>query len=232
MKKDKKITVKFFLNKLLDAATGDKGQKYYPLYIQVTYNRKNMQLKSMYGEYYEKIEEVKKGLMEFEERMLCKVIRYESSQIKGNYDLKGLKRKYEVYSGSVAEALENYLKPKLRLTVLKTKDWLVPVLNFNDSRATVSKLYQAARKLFPDLERFMNVKLHEELQAYSYYKPLYPDIFLDYTFPTIIEWVEGSYKKELEAKLKATYKTKPEIIKKVMTLIEQAVSKNLEQLGT
>jgi len=128
--------------------------------------------------------------------------------------------------------LENYLKPKLRLTALKTKDWLVPVLNFNEPRATVSRLYQAARKLFPDIERFMNVKLHEELEAYSYYQRLYPDIFLDYIFPTIIEWVEGSYKKELEAKVKTTYKNKPEIVKKVMTLIEQAVSENLKQLGT
>lgn len=232
MKKEKKITVKFFLNKLLDAATGDKGQKYYPLYIQVTYNRKNMQLKSKYGEYYEKIDDVKKGLMEFEEKMLCKVIRYESSHITDDYDLKGLKRKYEVYSGSVPEALENYLKPKLRLTVLKTKDWLVPTLNFNEPRATVYRLYMASRKLFGDLDRFMNVKLHEELQAYAYYQRLYPDIFLDYSFPAVIEWVEGSYKKELEAKLKTTYKNKPEIVKMVITLIEQAVSENLKQLGT
>jgi len=232
MKKDKKITIKFYLNKLLDAATGDKGQKYYPLYIQVTYNRKNMQLKSMYGEYYQTLEEVKKGLVEFEEKMLCKVIRYESSHTTGDYDLKGLKRKYEVYSGSISEALENYLKPKLRLTVLKTKSWLVPVLNFNQPRATVDRLYMASRKLFGDLERFMNVKLHEELQAYTYYKRLYPDIFLDFSFPAVIEWVEGSYKKELESKLKTTYKNKPEIVKIVMTLIEQAVSENLKQLGT
>jgi len=232
MKKDKKITVKFFLNKLLDATTGDKGQKYYPLYIQVTYNRKNMQLKSKYGEYYEKIEEVKKGLMEFEEKMLCKVIRYESSNIIGDYDLKGLKRKYEVYSGSVLETLENYLKPKLRQTVLKTKDWLIPTMNFNDPRATVDSLYMAARKLFSGLESFMNVKLHEELQAYTYYKRLYLDIFLDYSFPTLIEWVEGSYRKELEAKLKTVYKNKPEIIKKVMILIEQAIAENLKQLVT
>jgi len=230
MKKEKKITVKFYLNTMLDAATGDKGQKYYPLYIQVTYNRKNMQLKSKYGEYYEKMDKVNKELMQFEEKMLCKVIRHESSLISGEYDMKGLKQKYEIYSGSVAEALENYLKPKLRLMILKTKDWLVPVLNFNDSRATTGRLYQAASKLFPDLEWFMNVKLQEELEAYSYYQRLYPEIFLSYTFPTLIEWAEGSYKKDLETKLKTTYKNKPEIIKKVTVLIEEAVAKNLKQL--
>ena len=232
MKKDKKITVKFFLNKLLDGATGDKGQKYYPLYIQVTYNRKNMQIKSMYGEYYEKIEEVKKGLMEFEERMLCKVIRYESSHIKEDYDLKGLKRKYEIYSGSISEALEQYLKPMLRLAILKTNDELTTILNFQESRATATRLYKASKMLFPDFKRHITAKLKEELEAYSYYNRLNPGQVFTYTFPTIIEWVEGSYKKELETKLKIAYKSKPEIIKKIMILLEQAISKNLKQLST
>ena len=165
------------------------------------------------------------------EKMLCKIIRYESSLVSGDYNMKGLKHKYEIYSCSLSEALENYLKPKLRLSVLKTKDILVPVLNFNESRATVGKLYMAARKLFGDLERYMNVKLHEELRAYTYYKSLYPEIFLDYSFPTVIEWVEGSHKKELETKLGATYKNKPEVVKMVLSLVEEAVSYELRKLG-
>ncbi len=133
MIKEKKITIKFFLNKLLEAATGDKGEKYYPLYIQVTYNRKNMQLKSKYGEYYKDIKEVRKELMQFEEMMLTKVIRYESTHTSSDYDLKGLKHKYEIYSGSVSQALEHYLKPKLRLAILRTNNELVHVFNFHKS---------------------------------------------------------------------------------------------------
>jgi len=111
LKKGKKITVKFFLNRLLEAATNDKGQESYPLYIQVTYNRKNMQLKSKYSEYYYDLSEVKPGLMEFEEKVLRKIVTHEAGETKGEYDLKGLKRKYEVYSMSVHQAVEEYLKP-------------------------------------------------------------------------------------------------------------------------
>lgn len=230
MKKEKKITVKFYLNRLLEGATGEKGKKYYPLYIQLTYNRRNMQLKSKYGEYYDSLDKVKKGLMDFEEKILCKIIRYESSHTEGDYDMKGLKQKYELYSTSIEEVVEHYLKPKLRLSILKTNDMLIPVINFSEPRATVDRLYMAARKLFPDIERFINVKLHEELQAYLYYKRLCPVIYLDYSFPTIIEWVEGSYKKEFETQLKRTYKNKPDIIKKVMALVADAVSKKTEKM--
>ena len=58
VKKEKKITVKFFLNRKVEPATGDKGEKYYPLYLMITYNRKNMQFRSKYGMFYSDLNEV------------------------------------------------------------------------------------------------------------------------------------------------------------------------------
>ncbi len=97
--KEKKITVKFFLNQALEPATGERGRKLYPLYLQITYNRKNMQFKSRYGLFYKNLKEVSAELMTFEVKLLTKIIRYEAT---GNgYELKGLKRKYDLYSNSV-----------------------------------------------------------------------------------------------------------------------------------
>ena len=231
VQKQKKITIKFFLNRLLEPAAGDKGEVYFPLYIQVTYNRKNMQLKSKYGLYYLNLEEVTPGLLAFEEKALRKVIQYEASQTLNDYELKGLKHKYEIYSTAILETLENYLKPKLRLAILKTNDELTTVLDFQQSHATVARLYKAAQLLFTGWEKHLTVKLKEELTAYEHYRKLIPEPYLTYTFPTLIDWLDGSYKKELEAALKTHYKNKPEIIKGVKALIEAAVNEKLKQLG-
>lgn len=229
--KEKKINVKFFLNKLVEPVTGEKGKEYYPLYIQVTYNRKNTQFRSKYGEYYEELKEVKPSLLAFEEKILRKIIRMEAAGL-AEYDLKGLKRKYDIYSTSIGEVIENYLKPKLRSAVLKTNNELVAVLDFSRAQATVARLYKAAGLLFKDLNKNLNVKLKEELNAYESYYKLYPLPFFDYTFPALIDWKDKSYKHELEKKLKALYKNKPGIIKGVMHLIDNAVNEKLKTLGS
>jgi len=229
-KKEKKITVKFFLNELVEPAVGERGQKHYPLYLQVTYNRKNMQFKSKYSEYYGTLEEVRPGLMQFEEKIIRSIIAYEAGKIKDEYDLKGLKRKYDVYSISLLEAVEKYLKPKLRLAILKTNDELTNVLNFYDQMATVGLLYKAAGRLFRDFDRYTNETLQVELEAYKHYQMLYSRPILSYNFPTVIEWVDGSYKEELEKKLIAVFKNKAEIAKEVKSLINQAIKKTVKQL--
>lgn len=61
MQKEKKITIKFYLNKLLEPVMDNEGGKNYPLYIQVTYNRRNMQFKSKYGMYYATLDEVERA---------------------------------------------------------------------------------------------------------------------------------------------------------------------------
>ncbi|MGP8216609.1 MAG: hypothetical protein ACLQQ4_13665 [Bacteroidia bacterium] len=230
MKKEKKITIKFFLNKLLEPATGDKGEKYYPLYIQVTYNRKNMQFKSKYGMYYGDLKEVKSGLMQFEERILRKAITYESNLSSSDYDLKGLKHKYEIYSTSILESLEKYLKPKLRLAILKTNDDLTEVLDFSQSHATVARLYRASQLLFTNIDSYLNAKLKTELNAYLNYTGLYKMPIFTFTFPTIMDWIEGSYKADLQTKIKTAFKNRPEILKDVYALIDAAIVEYLKRI--
>jgi hypothetical protein len=234
IKKAKKITIKFFLNQLVEAVTDEKGRPSYPLYIQVTYNRKNMQLRSKYAEYYRDLKEVKPGLMDFEERVLRKIVAYESSTAEEKkteaYDLKGLKRKYEVYSLSIEEALEHYLKPKLRLAILKTNDDLTAVLNFDDVRATVDRLHRAAQMLFINFDPFLSGQLKEDLAAYAHYRALFKGPNLSFDFPTIIDWVDGSYKIELEKILNRKYRTKPGMVRRVLELVDYAIAAKLEKM--
>ncbi len=227
-KREKKITVKFFLNEAVEPVIGEGKKKHYPLYVQVTYNRKNMQFKSKYSEYYGSLDEVKPSLLRFEEKVIKSIVSYEVVNITGEYDLKGLKKKYEVYSTSILEVLEHYLKPKLRLAVLKTGSELSMVLNFTDVNVTVNLLYKAAQLLFKDFDSYLSDKVKEELNAYNHYQKIYRPV-LTYNFPTLIDWVDGSYRRELEKKLDETFKNK-ELIKSIKSLIDHSVKEKLKGL--
>ena len=229
--KQKKITVKFFLNEAVEPVKGEGWKRYYPLYVQVTYNRKNMQFKAKYSEYYKDLEEVKQSLLDFEERAIKSIVSHEAAKTKGEYDLKGLKKKYDVYSTSILEALEHYLKPKLRLAILKTGNELSKVLNFNDANVTVDLLHKAANLLFKDFDFSLPDKLKEELKAYGHYQKPYTPV-LSYDFPTLIDWLDGCHKDELEKKLSTTLKGKPEMIKSIKALIDHAVKEKLKELET
>lgn len=227
--KEKKITVKFFLNQALEPASDERGMKLYPLYFQVTYNRKNMQAKSRYGLFYKHLKEVPAELTTFEEKVLTKIIRYEAKEKEG-YELKGLKRKYELYSVSVYQALETYLKPQLRLAVLKTGGELATVLDFTQARVSTSLLHKATTLLFPKFDSSLPLKLRDDLQTYNIFQDLNKEPVLSYNFPTIIDWLDGSYKAELM--LLPALQNNPDGAKKVVKLIDDAVAKALKAFET
>ena len=238
--KPKKITVRFFLQKNVHPeATQHDGKKEsaaYPLYLYVTYNRKNMQFKSNYGMFYTDMSDVEvwdKGLMAFEEKLIEKIIRYETSQLsdQDEYDMRGLKDKYEIYSTSIHMALEQYLKPKLRMSILKTNNELQHALNLNTNyyHNTVLRLYKVAGLVFDNFFKVLDKPLHEEIEAYKKLDQVLPRVS-KYDFPTVIDWLDGSYKKELKLFLNKVFKNKPEFISSIVKLIENAVDKKTTEI--
>ena len=228
--KEKKITVKFFLNQALEPASDERGMKLYPLYFQVTYNRKNMQAKSRYGLFYKHLKEVPAELTAFEEKVLTKIIRYEAEGKEESYELKGLKRKYDLYSVSVYQALEAYLKPQLRMAVLKIGGQLATVLDFTQAKVSTCLLHEAATLLFPQFDSSLPHKLRDDLQTYNIFQNLNKEPVLSYNFPTIIDWLDGSYKAELI--LLPALKGNPDGAKKVVKLIDDAVKEALKAFDT
>ncbi|MCE9538630.1 MAG: hypothetical protein K8R85_05355 [Bacteroidetes bacterium] len=240
MLKPKKITVRFFLNKkILSCSEWTENGKeifHYPLYVNVTYNRKNMQFKSSYGFFYtsmKDVEESDKGLMAFEEKLIKKVILYETniSSDSDKYDLKGIKDKYKIYTISIYTALEHYLKRKLRLTILKTKNELTQTLNLNreDSKNTVLLLYKVGGILFDNFSKVIDTSLYEEIETYKKISEFLPRA-TQYDFPTIIDWLDGSYKKKLNEHFLKIYKRKPELMNSMTNLIENAVNDKISPI--
>jgi hypothetical protein len=233
---EKKPVVRFFLNKyglsgftmaMIKGKTTTTITRY-QLYIYVTYNRKNMQFKSRFGGYYLDLDEVAekdKGLMAFEERVIQKIIQYEVSQMADPemYSMKGLGTRYEKYVGSIFQMLEDYLKPRLTDEINKTKDDMIHALNLSmgSGENHVSRLYKVAAKIFPKFQSGLNKKLKQEIETYlSLLAVLRTE---KYNCPTIIDWIDGSYKTELTQLLNKKYRGKSQLQTDIFKLIGAAL---------
>lgn len=244
MAKEKKVTVNFFLNKKVKRAPRlDKESKVpaYPLYINVTFNRRNMQFKNFYNFTFESMETISPidmSLIKFQEKLIKKIISHETNSLTNadDYDMRGLGDKYDIYSRSISQAIDHYLKPKLIKEIRNTKSDLLGVLNLSQDPADVhsytnptSKLYNAANSLFEKFSENIDTKLYLELETYKKYMELFPDPD-DFNFPTVVEWLDGSYKKTLNELLMKLYKRKPELMYSLISLIENAMHENKKQI--
>lgn len=228
--KTKKITVKPFLNKKLEPECSDStGKDMYPLYYQITYERKNTQIRSYYGFYYDDIKEVKE-LIEFETNMLYNIIRYEATKDETKlYDLKRLKNKYEVYSISIKVAIDDYLKKKLRLAVLKANSKYYKVLSFTGGKLDFKILYEVSEKLMKNLGDFISKEFKHEMDVYDLFTELSPVTKVRYDFPTLIDWKNGSFKDKFEISLNKKLKSKKEVMATINS-IELIVNNRLRNI--
>lgn len=233
--KQGRITVKPFLNihlKPTGTVTFGNGieKPAYPLYVAVTYKSRNMQFKSHYSKCYSDMNEVEKGLVEFEKRIVTKIIRFEVFIVSGKeeYDLKGLKERYEMYAQSLSTCLEKYLRPKLAVAIRGTNNEMYKILHLKDG--AVLLLYKAAGMLFENFHKKMDKALREEIESYQKFAHLLQS-FNEYVFPTIIDWLEGSYKENFRTLLSKGKNVDKEFIDKSSELIDASIMKMIAEMA-
>lgn len=233
MKKPKKITVKFFINTHLQPIEID-GEICRPLYAQITYNRKNTQIKCFYGWYYKDYEQVvstESELLSFEESIFKKSVAYELSKLGENFGLKGLGKKYEIYCTSIHSIFNTYLKLRLKNIISSAKpSKFLEVLHLDNSDLSFFILYEAAQKLFYNLSEIMTEDFLAEIEMYRIYYQFYQEVLDNnqYGFPVVIDWLNGSHPDFLENKLKNVYSKTPEKIETFMKTIHKIVRTRVE----
>ncbi len=233
MKKPKKITVKFFLNKNLHPLS-IAGELCYPLYTQITYDRKNTQIKCAYGWFYRSISQIEEEdphLLPFEEKVLKKSVSYELSIHGDSFRLKGLGKKYEHYCVSTHALFNSYLKIRFK-NILKhaRPSKFLHVLNLDKPKIDFFTLYEAAEILFDNIPNLIKEDFQEEMDICRLYHQLYKPQLEEkrYQFPVVIDWLEGSHQDDLRDKLKKHFNTKPEMVEQSLSLINKIVSTKLE----
>jgi hypothetical protein len=234
--KPKKVTVKFFINKVVVPVTEGKTKRY-PLYMLLTYDRKNTMMRCHYGEYYRDLNEVDKvhypGLLAMEERIIRKTIGYELIQRGDEFDLKGTNKKYDQYAIGIHVLLERYLKNQLWSVLSRIEPYeYVKALNFTDPDVEFSTVYKMAIKLYQDLPALQPKNFEQDINIYQAFMKLYQGSFFQYSFPVVIEWLEGSAADDYRNKLTALYPNNPSKIKKSIEFIDWIVQSVLEYRNT
>lgn len=230
MKKPKKITVKFFLNKFLEPIYQNDVPNY-PLYIQITYDRKNTQIKSYYGGFYpslEYVEEHHNKLLYLEERLMKNAVSYELDKYGLEFQLRGLGRKYEYYAQSIHLLFSNYLKVRFKsiLEQAQPKQFL-DILNLEKSQVDFFVVYDASKRLFDNVEGLIRGSFQEEIDIYYAYKALYKEQLESeaYAFPILVDWLNGTHKAKLEKQFLEVFKNNNKV-EIALNLINNIVKNN------
>lgn len=217
MDKLKKISVKPFLNmNLIPECSDSAGKDLYPLYLQITYNRKNTQIRSKYGMYYDSLDHPEvKNILLFECPLIEKLVRCEINNTKREYGLAGLGGRYEVYATYIRIVIGDYLKDKLQFELKRMNSPFYDILNFENKRKCFEDFYNASLLLFKDFDKKTSTEFKYEVNLYEIYRDFEPINMGGHNFPTIIDWVYGNYKKQFEQKLGRVFKNNSQIVETV-----------------
>ena len=115
MAKEKKVSVKFFLNKDVKPSLYD-DVKLYPVYVRVTYNRKNTKFKAAidqatlwireeFEDHYLLDEKNRKSFEEIEQALID-IVGYEAERLGDKFTLKGIGQRLEYYKISIYNCLQ------------------------------------------------------------------------------------------------------------------------------
>jgi len=230
MKKPKKITVKFFLNKFLQPIALESGKMGYPLYAQITYERKNTQIKCSYGGYYDSYEHVKVEqykLLAFEDKLLRNAVGYEVQKYDAEFQLRGLGKKYDTYSQGIHRIFDNYMKMRLRDVLQKNAEpsQFFDVLQTDRPFINFFLLYEASQRLFDNLDSIINPLVMSEITIYKAYHSFYEQELAanSFNFPTVIDWLDGGHVKAATEKFNKFYAGDKDNIEKALLLLHKII---------
>ena len=234
--KPKKVTLKFFINKAVLPVTEGKTMRY-PLYMLITYDRKNTMMRCHYGKYYKDMNEVDKvhypGLLALEERIMCKAISYQLDEKGNEFDLKGIHRKYDQYAIGIHVLLERHLKNQLWGIALRLKPFeYAKGFNFTTPDVEFTTLYQIAKKIYKNLPAVQPKHFEQEIEIYQVFMKLHQRSLFQHSFPVVIEWLDGSAVDDYRVKLTALYPNNPSTVKKSIEFIDKIVQSVLEYSNT
>ncbi|MDX2197230.1 MAG: hypothetical protein NW207_12520 [Cytophagales bacterium] len=199
-----KITIKPYLNTTLQPKEVKGKYKYfdrkYPLYYQITFERKNTQIKSHYNMYFGDLQDVyneEPGLIEFESEILTHIICYEKVISSGTFELSGIKLKYEKYLTPINNILEEYFKKKLVKAASQCYSEYRYVLRFDSFDVRFTTLFGACEKLFPEIKQLLGTQFGKEYADYRTYLAALDKDDEPYSYLSLIHWHMNDYKTQL-----------------------------------
>lgn len=199
-KLSKHYSIKHILNKNLKAILdpSDKSLKFYPVYVQLIWKRKNYLFKSMVTTYLTDLNYINKNdskLMDFELEFLQDIIEFEMEQKRERFDLPGFSSRYEKYQRSVVSEAERLLIGNIEWLIRSKKSKFQDLFNYKYEHNKLNQLLEVTRVLIPKLREDpiyrtceLAVKFWETYHESFPRKEKYGLIF-----PTLFDWLKGRH---------------------------------------
>ncbi len=188
-----KINVRHFINKNLkpywSPASGYSDE--YPLYLQITFARKNTQIKSHFDNFYTSIEaafDAHKPLLNLESNWIERIIAYEYKTKGKDFDLKGFGQRYPIYSARIPSIIDKELKKKFTEALIKTETEFRNLLIPKDQLVSIITYYKAAFILTKNMiDKNITIDFKKQIEAAGEYFERYWD---EKNGPILIDWLD------------------------------------------
>lgn len=191
--KEKLITIKPFLNTKLVPIITNFGEKCFPLYYQITFNRNNTQLKSTFEIYLSSLDEAnssQKGLIEKEIKNLQKIVQLEILGKK--ISLTGIKNKHTFYLKYIDEVLQEVLIQKIQRAVSHSNSEYQNIIKFEGAAINVMLLHKAIKILIDNYSKYLPEDFKQQIDIYKAFSKssLYQ--------ASIISWLDEHFKNQMK----------------------------------
>lgn len=223
--REKQITIKPFLNTKLAAISSNLGQKLFPLYYQITFNRKNTQLKSSFDIYLKSLEDTnssQKNLIEKEIKNLEKIIQLSNNQT--GISLLGIKTKHDFYLKSVDDLLQEVLILKIQRAVSQSNSEFQNVLKFDGVGVNALLVYKATKLLIENINKHLPDDFKMLLDGYKAFVKSHQHA------ASLMEWLDGSFKNELKREFLAYFEGNQKEADKSFLFIDSIIAERLKYL--
>ncbi len=171
MSKFGKVGVSFIVKKNLNPEAKSPltgGHDRFPLYVQVNYNRKNTQFRSIYRKFYVNREEAfatkeDKEQRQYEEDLLISVVEYELRTQGTNFKLKGIGERSLDYSDYLYNPIDRYFRDILFNVIIKSKSEFTTMLDpWRNEDLSFDVFIKAAYSLLDNLDSQLPGDFKEE----------------------------------------------------------------------
>ena len=176
-----KINVRHFINKNLkpywSPYSGYSDE--YPLYVQITFARKNTQIKSHFDNFYTSIDVAlteHKHILDLESNWLERIIAYEYETKGKDFNLKGFGQRYPVYSAAIPVIIDKELKKKFTEALINTESEFRNLLLPKDQHVSIITYHKAACILTKNkIDKNISMDFKKQIEAAGEYFELYWD---------------------------------------------------------
>jgi hypothetical protein len=183
------------------------GGERYPLYVQVNYNRKNTQFRSIYRKFYVNKDDAfatieDREQRKYEENLLKSAVEYEIKSQGNSFRLKGIGERSQDYSDSLDNPIDRYFRDILFNVIIKSKSEFSQILDPWQNEAVSFDVYiKAAFSLMDNLEHLLPKDFEEErklgLKILNWTEMQKSDVrIIDWLDHTAIKKFESDFKKK------------------------------------